>query len=409
MAEISKWWLQRAANAKTYVVRIELSDGTVLQRSTKERLKKKAQLKVSDVLKEVQARLEQPVSNWSRFVSDYEADHSDWSKKQVQKWKQVRHYFEMNFKPVELSEITQPKINDFCRRMANESESKLTARNKISVLRAALNYAKRQGLIENVPVFTMPKIIESDETTGRPLTKDEVQHLLSVVPSVVGNDSEASWKFYINGLLNSGFRLKESTLITWNDRRFISIDDIDSDVPMFLFPQGSDKNKKKKRVPIIPAMRDQLLAVPRMERTGYLFNPTGPSGKRLSYRTIMKYFKDLGEQSGIVTDFKSDGSSKYVSAHDLRRTFAERVVDDPNISPKDSQVLMRHASFSTTMKHYARRAPEELGKRIYSNQDDLTKLLKEVAAISDMELRAKLFNQFNEAFTELTQPVESKS
>jgi integrase len=74
-------------------------------------------------------------------------------------------------------------------------------------------------------------------------------------------------------------------------------------------------------------------------------------GKDRVSRTIAA----IGRAADIVVrqaDERRGHRVKYASAHDIRRGFAQRLVD-AGVSVELLQLLMRHADFATTRRHYA--------------------------------------------------------
>ena len=51
---------------------------------------------------------------------------------------------------------------------------------------------------------------------GRPITAEEFERMVAVVPSVVGDDQALPWRHYLRGLWASGLRLGESLDLWWD-------------------------------------------------------------------------------------------------------------------------------------------------------------------------------------------------
>ena len=67
----------------------------------------------------------------------------------------------------------------------------------------------------------------------------------------------------------------------------------------------------------------------------------------------------MGEKALIVVN----DAGKFASAHDLRRSFGQRMADR-GVTLRDLQKLMRHSSFTTTETFYLSDQIEEIGDRI---------------------------------------------
>ena len=79
----------------------------------------------------------------------------------------------------------------------------------------------------------------------------------------------------------------------------------------------------------------------------------GVRQQRASAEWASKVIARIGKASGvIVRPGVSDDESKHVSAHDLRRTCAERLVA-AGVPEREVARVLRHADVSTTRKHYA--------------------------------------------------------
>ena len=63
----------------------------------------------------------------------------------------------------------------------------------------------------------------------------------------------------------------------------------------------------------------------------------------------------IGKAAGVIVTPADDATQrpvKYASAHDLRRTCAERMLD-AEVPPLVICRILRHASWETTRRHYA--------------------------------------------------------
>lgn len=83
--------------------------------------------------------------------------------------------------------------------------------------------------------------------------------------------------------------------------------------------------------------------------------PIGSPCERMGKDCVGRVISDIGEQAGVVVrkaDERRKHRVKYASAHDIRRGFAQRLVN-AGLSMEMVTMLMRHADFATTRKHYA--------------------------------------------------------
>ena len=85
----------------------------------------------------------------------------------------------------------------------------------------------------------------------------------------------------------------------------------------------------------------------------------GRAKSRLGLDTVSRVIAQIGEEAKVVVrqpDKATGRRIKYASAHDLRRSCAERLIN-AGVSAETLMVIMRHRDFATTRKFYgAKRA-----------------------------------------------------
>lgn len=131
-------------------------------------------------------------------------------------------------------------------------------------------------------------------------------------------------------------------------------------------PKGSAARSGEIPVDIIRSLRQQTNGADRK-----------PREVRLSKDRVSKIISAIGRSAGIVVcpeDRKRGIRIKYASAHDLRRSLAERLFN-MNISAETLMVLMRHQDFSTTRKFYgakktAQAAAREIKEKLIDCKND---------------------------------------
>ena len=70
---------------------------------------------------------------------------------------------------------------------------------------------------------------------------------------------------------------------------------------------------------------------------------------------VAKVISRIGKKAGVVVDpgnQKTGKPAKFASAHDLRRSCSERLLD-AGVPPLEISRVLRHASWETTGRHYA--------------------------------------------------------
>lgn len=96
-----------------------------------------------------------------------------------------------------------------------------------------------------------------------------------------------------------------------------------------------------------------------------------PVNQRLTTEYAGRIINEIGEHTGIIVRTVRDGDTsrkKYASAHDQRRSCAQRLFN-AGISAETLKVVMRHREFSTTERYYG------ATKRTQSAAAELTDVL----------------------------------
>jgi integrase len=88
---------------------------------------------------------------------------------------------------------------------------------------------------------------------------------------------------------------------------------------------------------------------------------------RLTKERVSRVIAMIGRKAGVVVQQANDRTGrrlKHASAHDLRRGFAERLINI-GVSAETLKVVMRHRDFGTTEKHYgALRSTQSAGTEL---------------------------------------------
>jgi len=111
-----------------------------------------------------------------------------------------------------------------------------------------------------------------------------------------------------------------------------------------------DNRLKRKSEPIPSDQVDELLNRARRR------NGSGQAAQveRLTKERVSRVIALIGKQANIVVrqaDERTGVRVKYASAHDIRRGCARRLIN-AGVSAETLKVVMRHADFATTEKHY---------------------------------------------------------
>ena len=231
-----------------------------------------------------------------------------------------------------------------------------TVNSYLNCLVAAMNWAHSQ---EWIPKRIKKQEVPADDPDkGRPLTDFEFARMLKACSVACPKDPD-SWRYLLQGLWESGLRVGEAMNLSWDIPGTIRIVSLKSGRPAIQIPGKRQKNRKLQTIPVTVMCEDLLDEHP--TQTGWVFNPTMRSGRagRPGVDAVSRAISDVGEKALIVVN----DAGKFASAHDLRRSFGQRMADR-GVTLRDLQKLMRHLSFTTTETFHLSDQIEEIGDRI---------------------------------------------
>jgi integrase len=177
---------------------------------------------------------------------------------------------------------------------------------------------------------------------------------------VVGREAVASWRYLLRAAWESGLRLDELMHLHWSDARYI-VPTWGNGLPVLAIPASMQKNDTEESIPLLPGFEALLLETPEIERFGWVLNPMSLQtmlGRRVRHQRpdaewVGKVITRIGKAAGVIVQPAKGGrAAKYASAHDLRRSCAERLVA-AGVPEREVARVLRHASVETTRKHYA--------------------------------------------------------
>ena len=244
----------------------------------------------------------------------------------------------------------------------NRSRSPHTVKSYVTSVLAAINWAHLQGWIEASPKIRKIKVGKLKKMKGRPLSSDEFARFLEATPAVVGAEAAEAWNFVLRGLWESALRLDELMHVSWDDTRMIQPRWSSHNFPVLSIPESMQKNATEEEIPLLPGFEKLLLETESDQRLGWVFEPqrlrswSNPkSNGRLTAKWVGKVISKIGKRAKIVVapgDEATGRPTKFASAHDLRRSCAQRMLD-AGVPPLLVSRILRHASWETTQKHYA--------------------------------------------------------
>ena len=291
-------------------------------------------------------------TKWAVFTESYETAMAVSSRSSTMNSVSVTfNSVEKHMKPDTLARITPQWVGRFQQRLLDAGCSPSTVESYCRHLKAALNWAKDQGWLANVPKFPKLKNARSSkQMKGRPITGEEFDRLIQAVDGEFPKpEQQQSFRFILRGLWLSGLRLGEALTLTWDQWADGIRVDLSGKYPKLLISAEDEKGGKDRVYPITPDFGEFLRAVPEDDRSGFVFNPCLSRGVCRRVDTVSKAICRIGEAAGIKVDDKS-GEPVWASAHDLRRAFGARW--SRKVNSMVLKELMRHASVTTTEKYY---------------------------------------------------------
>ena len=242
-----------------------------------------------------------------------------------------------------------------------------TVKGYMATLIAALNWAHR-------PMHWLPAAVEfdlldtDDPAKGRPLCGEEFDRMIAAIPKVLVGEgmtadagSVESWQLLLRGLWESGLRLSEAMALHWDAEGAIVPRKSRGGLLLLSIPAKMQKSRKALEAPTTPAFTALLEGI--QNRTGWIFNPPARRQRRGQGRLTAEHVGRIITLFGIEAKVKVNAEGKPASAHDLRRSFGQRMAD-AGLPPRDLQAIMRHASFTTTEAYYLRDRAQDQGQRI---------------------------------------------
>lgn len=346
--EIS-WKLVKRGDRKFYAFRYRLGDGRWRERSTGCSRKREAERFARELLMEGQ--LDRELHGWREFRRRYEAEHlSGQAAKTAEAFSTAANRLEDLCDVRVLGDIDASCLVRFALRLREEGKSEATIQAYRSHLMSALGWAEEVGLINERP--RVPKLGRVPVGgRGRALTREECERFVMQLPKVVGQEYSSRWAWNVEGLLRSGLRLGETFSLGWSEgygEHYLV--DLDGSYPKIAISQGHEKGFRDRLLPIAPDFVNLLRGVEERQRRGKVFRWTLSRGDSQSVKTVGKRLSACGRRAGIVVGKKRDGSPKYATAHDFRRTFG--AYWSTKVMPVVLREIMRHGSIETTMKYY---------------------------------------------------------
>jgi integrase len=292
----------------------------------------------------------------ARADLEYELNHGRYQEASRMTWERFRELFEAEYlpnvrprtrlifdnafdlfericNPKALRAVTERTVSAFAaglRKMPGHSRAGLhpnTVRTRLRFLRSALNWAVRQKLLPECPVFPVIKV---PKKKPQPVPSESFERLLAKA-----RDPEMR-AFLLCGWL-AGLRLKEAQALEW--AQSAEAPWVDFTRNRIWLPGGFVKAAEDQWVPLDPELQAALESLPRHGRKVFRFVAKG-TDRPLSQPALSCRVIALAKKAGVR-----------LSMHTLRKGFGCRYAG--KVPSQVLQKLMRHSSITLTMDYYA--------------------------------------------------------
>jgi integrase len=240
--------------------------------------------------------------------------------------------FEELCQPGKLRSITSRTVSKFAAAMrtrqfwGRDGMLPSTIKVRLQYLHTALAWAVEQKLIPEVPAFP---VVKPPKKRPQPVAGESFERLVAKA-----RDDEMR-AFLLCGWL-AGLRLIEAYSLEWEETAEAPW--VDFNRNRIWLPAGFVKATEDQWVPLDPALRSALGALPRRGR--YVFPSATPDGKRVTGSAVGRRVIRLAKQAGVK-----------LTMHSLRKGFGCRYAG--KVPAQVLQKLMRHSTIAVTMDYYA--------------------------------------------------------
>jgi len=231
------------------------------------------------------------------------------------------------------AQIDHLVLRGFLADLMNRKIKKSSIARKLSSIRTFFKYLNRAGILKNNParLVSTPR---REKRLPAVLTADDTQRLMEAPGRFTGENYETVLRdrAVLETLYSTGIRASELAGINRNDlsrpERLIRI---------------RGKGRKERIVPIgrtaLSALDNYLERKKSGADNAAVF--TGPSGKRLTVRTVQRILENYRKRLGF---------QQKASPHTLRHSFATHLLES-GADLRAIQELLGHASLSTTQRY----------------------------------------------------------
>jgi len=233
----------------------------------------------------------------------------------------------------DLSDVDHQALRQFIAHLMKLKMRKSSIARKLSAIRTYFKYLNREGILANNPA-RLVMTPRREKRLPAVLTADDAQRLMEAPgkKGLEGRDAELRDRAVLETLYSTGIRASELTGMNRED-----IDRHDQLIRI------RGKGRKERVVAVgrkaLDAINAYLDRKPASAEATAVF--TGPSGKRLTARTVQRILENYRKQLGL---------QQKASPHTLRHSFATHMLES-GADLRAIQELLGHASLSTTQRY----------------------------------------------------------
>jgi integrase len=273
--------------------------------------------------------------SWERFRALFEEEYVAARRVNTREnYTAMFNAFERLCRPGSLRSLNGRTVSQFAAALRKErgrakgstGQAPATIRQRLQLLRTALSWAVQQKLIPELPAFPAVKV---PKKRPPPIPAESFERLLAKAP-------DANLRTYLLAGWLAGLRLCEAAALEWEQADTAPY--LDLRCHKIIFPAAFVKADEDQWVPLDPALRQALEALPR--HGSKVFRFAARDGRPIGLSAIGERVMRLAKKAGVK-----------LTMHSLRKGFGCRYAG--KVPAQVLQKLMRHSNVSLTMAYYA--------------------------------------------------------
>jgi integrase len=272
---------------------------------------------------------------WERFRQLFEEEYVAFRRQNTREnYQSMFDGFERLCHPKALRTVTGRMVSRYKAALLSEpgrakgsvGQAPATIRQRLQLLKTALTWAVRQGLLPELPTFEAVKV---PKRRPQPVAVEAFERLLEKAP-------DAQFRAYLLAGWLAGLRLAEAVALEREHAEDAPYLDLARD--RIVFPADAVKAGEDQWVPLDPELKAALLALPRHGQKVFRF--VAKDGHPIGLNAVGERVIRLAKKAGVK-----------LTMHSLRKGFGCRYAG--KVPAQVLQRLMRHSNVSLTMTYYA--------------------------------------------------------